>query len=109
AALFPADPPRFLARGPHGYHDVAAIQADLSRAGFADVESETLALPCRAPSPREPAQGFCQGSPLRAEIEARQPGGLEAATETAANTIAARFGAGPVNSTMQAHIFTALR
>lgn len=109
AAFFPADPPRFLARGPHGYHDVAAIKIDLTRAGFTEVTAETLALPCRAPSPREPARGFCQGSPLRAEIEARQPGDLEAATEAAAAVIAARFGAGPVNGTMQAHIFTALR
>lgn len=109
AALFPADPPRFLARGPHGYHDVAAIQADLSRAGFIDVKSETLALPCCSPSAHEPARGFCQGSPLRAEIEARRPGGLDAVTEAAAAAIAVRFGTRPISTTMQAHIFTALR
>ena len=29
----PHDPPRFLARTPHGYHDVALIREDLSSAG----------------------------------------------------------------------------
>ena len=36
--LFPDDPPRFLARTPHGYHDVALIEADLRAAGFAAFE-----------------------------------------------------------------------
>ena len=31
AALFPEDPPQFLARTPHGYHDVAVIERELSR------------------------------------------------------------------------------
>jgi ubiquinone/menaquinone biosynthesis C-methylase UbiE len=107
--LFPADPPRFLARTPHGYHDVATVRADLARAGFTDVSVETVRLPCRAASHRDPAIGFCQGSPMRGEIEARNPGGVEAATESAAAAVARRFGAGTLASTMQAHIFVAVR
>jgi ubiquinone/menaquinone biosynthesis C-methylase UbiE len=107
--LFPADPPRFLARTPHGYHDVAAVRADLARAGFTDVSVETVRLPCRAASHRDPAIGFCQGSPMRGEIEARKAGGVEAATETAAAAVARRFGAGAIDSTMQAHVFVAVR
>jgi len=107
--LFPADPPRFLARTPHGYHDVATVRADLARAGFTDVSVETVRLPCRAASHRDPAIGFCQGSPMRGEIEARNPGGVEAATETAAAAVARRFGAGALDSTMQAHVFVAVR
>ena len=34
AALFRAAPPRFMARTPHGYHDVAAIARDLHAGGF---------------------------------------------------------------------------
>ena len=34
AELFPNDPPRFLARTPHGYHDTALIRGDLARQGF---------------------------------------------------------------------------
>ena len=76
AALFPADPPRFLARTPHGYHDVALIRDELGQAGFARVEIETIE---NAPGalPRDPAIGFCQGSPLRSEIEAPSRRALE--------------------------------
>ena len=31
ASIFPDDPPRFMARMPHGYHDVATIARDLER------------------------------------------------------------------------------
>src|SRR6476661_395319 len=37
AAVFPHDPPRFMARTPHGYHDAERIRADLNAAGFADI------------------------------------------------------------------------
>src|SRR5215510_9633741 len=33
AAAFPADPPNFFARTPHGYNDIAAIRATLAEAG----------------------------------------------------------------------------
>ena len=34
ARIFPNDPPRFLARTPHGYHDTAQIRRELEDAGF---------------------------------------------------------------------------
>ncbi|HNB27902.1 MAG TPA: class I SAM-dependent methyltransferase, partial [Alphaproteobacteria bacterium] len=37
ARIFPDDPPRFLARTPHGYHDTALIGGELRGAGFAPV------------------------------------------------------------------------
>jgi ubiquinone/menaquinone biosynthesis C-methylase UbiE len=42
-AVFPDDPPRFMARTPHGYHDVDAIRADLATAGFEHVSIESVA------------------------------------------------------------------
>jgi len=42
AAMFPDDPPRFMARTPHGYHDVNAIRAHLKAAGFEDVSVATV-------------------------------------------------------------------
>ena len=36
AELFPLDPPRFMARTPHGHHDVGKVREDLTAAGFAD-------------------------------------------------------------------------
>ncbi len=47
---------------------------------------------------------YCQGSPLRSEIEAHGPSSLVGATETAAAAIASRFGSGAVDGKIQAHI-----
>jgi ubiquinone/menaquinone biosynthesis C-methylase UbiE len=107
ARHLPADPPRFLARTPHGHHDQATIRNELAQAGFERVAIETVTLPSRAASHRDPAIGFCQGSPMRAEIEARAPQGLPAATEAAAAALAAEFGTGPIEASMQALIVVA--
>jgi ubiquinone/menaquinone biosynthesis C-methylase UbiE len=107
ADIFVDDPPRFLARTPHGYHDRDAVIAELRAAGFVNVAAETLTRRSVAPSCRDPAIGFCQGSPLRSEIEARDANRLAEATDAAARKIAARFGNGPVDGKIQAHIFTA--
>jgi ubiquinone/menaquinone biosynthesis C-methylase UbiE len=107
AIHYPQNPPRFLARVPHAYHDDDAIRADLAAAGFTKVAIETVTLPSRAASHRDPAIGFCQGSPMRNEIEAHDPNGVQAATEAAAAALAAHFGAGPIEAPMQAKIVTA--
>lgn len=107
APLFPADPPRFLARTPHGYHVPARIEQDLAGGGFvAPPEIVTLAARSRAPSPRDPAIAYCQGTPLRSEIEARDASRLEEATEVAADALGRRFGRGDVDGKMQAHVIT---
>ena len=105
AALFPDDPPGFIARVPFGYHDKARIEADLRSAGFAAVEAETVAKRSRG-SARELGPGLCQGSPLRAEIEARAPERLGEATEAAVAALIGRCG-DPVDCAMSAHVVTA--
>src|SRR6476661_1426652 len=107
AKMFPDDPPRFLARTPHGYHDTALIRRELADAGFSQVVIETRAEQSRAPSPRHPAIAFCQGTPLRNEIEARDAQKLEAATDHAAAAIADRHGRGEVAAKIQAHVIVA--
>ena len=109
AALFPRDPPSFLRRIPHGYYDAEAIRADLAAAEFARIEIETIAHRSRAASPREAAIGLCQGTPLRNEIEARDPSRLGEATDAAEAALAARFGQGPIEGKIQALVVTALR
>jgi len=105
ATVFPGDPPRFMARTPHGYADRATIEQDLARGGFAgSAELVTLPARSRADSPRIPAIGFCQGTPLRNEIEARDPAGLGHATAVATDAVARRFGAGAVEAKIQAHV-----
>jgi ubiquinone/menaquinone biosynthesis C-methylase UbiE len=107
ARMFPNDPPRFLARTPHGYHDTAVIRGELEQAGFSGVEIETKAEQSRASSPRIPAVAYCQGTVLRSEIEARDSEKLEAATEYAASAIADRHGSGEVSAKIQAHVVVA--
>jgi ubiquinone/menaquinone biosynthesis C-methylase UbiE len=82
AQLFPHDPPRFMARTPHGYHDTALIRRELADAGFAQVAIETRAEQSRA-------------------------GGLDAATDAATAAIARRHGDGAVAAGIQAHIVVA--
>jgi ubiquinone/menaquinone biosynthesis C-methylase UbiE len=107
ATLFPQDPPRFMARTPHGYHNVEKIREDLTAAGFADVSIETVDHTSRAASPNDPAIAYCQGTPLRNEIEARDASRLEDATKAAADALARRFGSGPVEGRIRAHVITA--
>jgi ubiquinone/menaquinone biosynthesis C-methylase UbiE len=107
--LYPEDPPLFLARTPHGHHDTGRIRAELARAGFGDVTVETFVLTSRARSAREAAVAYCQGTPLRNEIEARGPDGLEPATEHAAKALAARFGDGPIEGQIKGHLLIATR
>ena len=108
ARIFPDDPPRFLARTPHGYHDTALIRSELEDAGFSRVVIETRAEQSRASSPRLPAVAYCQGTVLRNEIEARGAGKLEAATSYAASAIADRHGGGEVAAKIQAHVIVAV-
>lgn len=110
ASVFPDDPPRFLARTPHGYFDTATIAHDLARGGFLEPPRiDTVSSRSRAPSPRHAAIAFCQGTPLRSEIEARDNSRLGEATDVAAEALARRFGSGPVDGRIQAHVVTVER
>jgi SAM-dependent methyltransferase len=109
ATIFPDDPPRFLARTPHGYHDEDLIREELGSAGFTEVTYETLEATSSAPSHRHPAVAYCQGTPLRNEIEERDAELLDRVTDCAAEAILARFGAGPVAAKIRGHVIAAVR
>ena len=103
ALLCPDDPPRFMRRTPHGYHERAQIERDLRAGGFtAAPRIETVTERSRAASARDPAIAMCEGSPLRSEIEARDPGRLAEAVDACTGAIARRFGAGAVDGKIQA-------
>jgi ubiquinone/menaquinone biosynthesis C-methylase UbiE len=108
AACYQDDPPMFLARTPHGYHDQTRIRADLEAAGFSGIEIVSIEKTSVAPTPRHPAIGYTQGTPLRNEILARDATALEAATDAAAQAIAARHGKGPVSGRIRAHVVSAV-
>lgn len=106
-SVFPKNPPRFLARTPYGYYDRPTIEQDLASVGFkASPQFSMVAAHSRAESPRVPALAYCQGTPLRNEIEARNASRLGEATDLAAEAIAQRFGRGAVDGKIQAYIVT---
>jgi len=107
AGLFPKDPPRFLARTPHGYHDVDRIRQELTAAGFAKISVDTVEHRSKAAAPDDPAIAYCQGTPLRNEIEARNATSLGDATKAAAAALARRFGNGPLDGRIRAHVIAA--
>jgi SAM-dependent methyltransferase len=109
AAVFPQDPPHFLARTPHGYHDAEKILYDVRSAGFSRVSLVTVEKTSTAPTPRHVAIAYCQGTPLRNEIEARDAGLLPEIIERATLAISRRHGPGPVSGKIRAHIIVAAR
>lgn len=86
--MVPHDPPRFLARTPHGSQDIALIHEELSRAGFADIEIETREKLRHAPS-------------------ARDAGLLKFVTDRATEAVASRHGEGPEAGKIQTHVIVA--
>jgi SAM-dependent methyltransferase len=105
AEVFPDDPPPFLAAVPHGYADGDRIAADLRAGGMECLTYETVTIDGHADSAADLARGYCLGSPVRADIEAR--GDLEQTTEAVAGAMEARFGTGPVSGRMVAHVIEA--
>jgi ubiquinone/menaquinone biosynthesis C-methylase UbiE len=105
AALFPADPPRYMETGPFSYADPALIKSDLQAAGFADIQIETVTLSSRVTAP-DAAQGLVLGSPFRAEIEQRDPASLERALDAVTDALKAWDGK---DAPMSAHVVTATR
>lgn len=107
AAMFPHDPPRFMARTPHGYHDVEQIRQELKAAGFEHISVETVDQKSDASSSHEVAIAYCQGTPLRNEIVARDASKLEEATRRAADALARRYGTGVIEGRIRAFVITA--
>lgn len=107
AKRFPENPPMFLARTPHGHYDPAPIQADARAGGFtADVMYDVVPARSRADTARGVAIAYCQGTPVRGELEAFGPDALTDATEVCTDALTAQFGAGPVEGKIQALMFS---
>ena len=106
-SIFSEDPPRFMSRTPYGYHDYHLIERDLVDGGFNSPPLiETVTARSQASSPQIPALAYCQGTPLKNEIEARDVSRLGEATDIAAEAISQRFGPDAIDGKIQAHIIT---
>ena len=69
-SVFSDDPPQFLPRTPYGYHNPGVIRQHLAEGGFsAAPDIATVTARSRAESAQVAAIAFCQGTPLRTEIE----------------------------------------
>ena len=107
-ALFPENPPRFMVRVPHGYFDGDVIGAHLRDGGYtAPPRIEALVVTSRAPSAHDAAFAYCQGTPLRVELEQLGPGALERATDAAEAALRRRYGDGPLEGQIRALIVEA--
>jgi SAM-dependent methyltransferase len=96
--IYPDDPPMFIERMPTGYQDIGKVRADLAGAGLMEPTVDTRKMPCHTPSARHPALGLIKGSPLGAEIAARDPSGLDTAVEAASRAITGRLRSWPGRS-----------
>jgi SAM-dependent methyltransferase len=102
---FADDPPTFIVSVPHGYAEPDAVVADLSAGGLRCTLFESVTLEGRSASAADLALGYCTGTPLRAEIEARAD--LAVTTRVVANEMENRLGRGTVRGHMTAHVFEA--
>jgi ubiquinone/menaquinone biosynthesis C-methylase UbiE len=107
AEVFPHNPPQFMQRTPHGFHDTGVIRADLKNAGFEHVAIEPMEATSHAESANAAVIAYCQGSPLKLEIEERGAPGLEAAMAKATEAVVHRFGPGPIEGKIRAYVVTA--
>jgi len=107
ADRYAKDAPQFLARAPFGFFDIGVITGLLGQAHFGDIQAVTVPKRSRAGSVRQAIVGLCQGSPLRGELEAREPRGLDEVTRAAEQWLAKHFGTGALDAAMQAHVFVA--
>lgn len=109
ADLFPDDASAFYERVPFRYADQDLIRSDLSEGGFTTIEIETVELRTRAPSAADAAMGLVQGTPMRSEIEKRDPAMLAIATEAAAKALEQFEGKEGLDAPMSALIVTAAK
>jgi SAM-dependent methyltransferase len=107
AEVIPDDPPSFLTRIPHGYHDPDRIRRDVTAGGLAVESIERIVLRGAAPSARVIAEGFCYGTPLRFELQER--GDIKQFTNELAERMTAQLGTGPVEGELAAYLVLARR
>jgi len=71
------------------------IKAQLTAAGFDAVSCDRVELTSVAATARDVAAAFCQGTPLRGEIEQRAPERMSEIVDQVAERVQSRYGARP--------------
>jgi SAM-dependent methyltransferase len=107
AAMFPDDPPRFLAT-PYGYHNRSRILADTAAGGFTDVRLDEVRLQGHGSSALDFVTGFVRGSPLTHELTQRGAD-LDSVAREVSEAVARVGGTAPVTLDLAATVITAVR
>jgi ubiquinone/menaquinone biosynthesis C-methylase UbiE len=94
ASLFPSNPPDFLRNLSYSYFDIASIKAQMSSAGFDAISCDRIELTSVAAA-HDIAAAFCQGTPLREEIERRAPARISEIVDEVAEQMESRHGVRP--------------
>jgi len=107
ASFFDRDPPKFY-EIPFSLYDSKVVRRFLEDAGFTNIESFSETKPCRSRAAREFATGLVRGNPVGTEAAERgvDP---EKLIDAVARSLAGRFGAEPVESTMRAIVWQAIK
>jgi ubiquinone/menaquinone biosynthesis C-methylase UbiE len=106
-ARFGAGTIAFMRRAPHAYFDAATIRRDLGDAEFTRVRIDVVQRTSVGESAASVAIGFCQGNPMRLEMEQLGAGVVEEATKVAEQALRARYGDGPIEGRIQALVIEA--
>ncbi|MVU83782.1 methyltransferase domain-containing protein [Nocardia sp. ET3-3] len=96
-AAAPDDPLEFFRRTPYGYYDLDRIRDELAAAGFERITGEYLTATSHT-TPETGAIAFCQGTPLRGEIERHPSLTLESATTIATTALRNHYGPHPFDA-----------
>jgi len=92
----------------HGYHDDVTIRWDLVAGGFNEsVSIEPVEHRSRVSTAELPAIAHYLGTPLRNELEQRDPTWLDEATKRATTRLRERFGPTDLDSKIRGFVITA--
>jgi len=91
AEVFDGNVPAFL-HVPFSYYEQTLIRNDMEKAGFIDVQFETLDGHCIFTEPGNAALGMVTGSPLRLEIEQRGDTTIDDVVDKVTSELKTRFG-----------------
>jgi hypothetical protein len=94
-----------MERDPFSYTGASLVEADLRSAGFRYVTIDTTTLMTHV-NARDAAAGMVLGSPIRAEIERRDPTSLERAVDAVTAALACLDGQ---EAPISAHVVIARR
>lgn len=106
ASFFPDDPPPFYLT-PFGYHDAAAIRAQLLEAGFRGVTIDVVAKQAVSATARELATGLVRGNPVFGMIADRGSVDAEVVVNALADALKRDGGAKPYRAPMRALVVQA--